>query len=234
MTKDNTKIKKDIFTRSRVYTGLLVFVVLVGGGMLVISPVRHRLQDRTHRLKAAIAGDIKPVSAKVGENIEPFPEEFARATPPVQDGSKPPSAVYAGPPSVHRSAIQTKRRIRIPQVSGGVGTPPVLVREDASGAPEENPRIISSEVGPKYQQGKIERDAYDMVLKSNKVLAEMVQGGNPALHFKSWDAALRGDDVYWVRVIFQNEKKQDVEYIWEVKLSAGEITPLSFNARALF
>ena len=229
MTTENSEIKKNLFTRRRIYAGLLTFVIVVGGGMLVISPVRHRLQDRAQRLKAAFAGDIKPIAAKVGENIEPFPEEFARPAPPAQSET----AVYPGPASVRRSAPKATRHIRIPPVSGGVGTPPVLVREDASGAPEDNPRIISSEAGPKYQQGKIERDAYDMVLKSNKVLADMVQGGNPALHFKSWDAAFRGEDIYWVRVIFQNEKKQDVEYIWQVAISIGEITPLSFNARAL-
>jgi hypothetical protein len=30
---------------------------------------------------------------------------------------------------------------------------------------------------------------------------------------------------------FQSEGNLDVEYIWEVKLDAGEVTPLSYNAK---
>jgi hypothetical protein len=240
MTTDYTDLKQHPFTRRRVYTGMLLFVVLVGGMMVMVPPLRHRLWDRIQALKSAITGDVKPISAQVGENLEPFPEEFVLPTPQAPVESPLPGVVYSVPLSNARSGAQAKstaqstRRIRIPGASGTASTPPVLIREGESGAPMDIFPIESSESGPKYQQGKIEQDAYDLVIKSNKALAEMVQGGDPSLHFKSWDVAYRGEDVYWVRVIFKSELKSDVAYIWQVKLTIGEITPLSFNARSLF
>lgn len=235
MTIDYSELKKKVFTRHNVYTGLLIFVVLVGGSMGVIPQLRHRIWDRAHALKSAFSGEVQPASAQVGENSEPFPEEYAREMPPVLDQSQLPAAVFANPPAGEASNAPSPRRIRIPQTSGVEGrTPPILVRKDSPESPEDNLQIESPDSAPKYQQGRLEQDAYDLVLKSNKALADLVRGGDPSLHFKSWDAAFRGEDVYWVRVIFQGEGKPDVAYIWQVKLSIGEITPLSFNARSLF
>jgi hypothetical protein len=91
----------------------------------------------------------------------------------------------------------------------------------------------SQEPQLKYQKGKEEQDAYDLLLKSNATVAGMVQGSNPSLKFKSWDAAIRGDDTYWVRLKFQSEENPDEEYIWVVKPQAKEVTPLSHNARSI-
>ena len=231
-TTDYSDYRNGFFTRRRVYNALLLFVVLVGGTMGVIPRLRHRLWDRCTVLKAALFGDIKPISARVGENLEPFPEEFARPAPPAEP--KLPAAVFSLKPSSEPQIARSRIRIRTPEVSGRGGTPPVLLREDTPEDATGDLQMDPSDSAPKYIKGKMEQDAYDMVLKSNKKLAEMVQGGDPLLRFKSWDAAFRGEDVYWVRVIFQNEQKQSVEYIWQVRVSVGEITPLSFNARSLF
>ncbi len=85
----------------------------------------------------------------------------------------------------------------------------------------------------KYQKGQIEQQAYDLLLKSNPTVAGMVQGNNPSLHFKSWDAANRGEDTYWVRLKFQSNGNPEEEYIWQVKIQANQVTPLSYNARSI-
>ena len=85
----------------------------------------------------------------------------------------------------------------------------------------------------KYQKGKTEQDAYDVLLKSSSTVTALVQGSNPSLKFKSWDAANRGEDTYWVRLKFQSEGNSDAEYIWQVKLQSNQATPLNFNARSL-
>ena len=43
---------------------------------------------------------------------------------------------------------------------------------------------IDSENQPKYRQGTIEREAYDMLLKSSPAIAGLVQGGNPSLQIR--------------------------------------------------
>ena len=61
----------------------------------------------------------------------------------------------------------------------------------------------------------------------------MVRGSESSLIFESWDAAYRGDDIYWVRVKFQSEDDAVREYIWQVNLDSKEITPLSYHARSI-
>ena len=85
----------------------------------------------------------------------------------------------------------------------------------------------------KYQKGKAEQDAYDLLLKSIPAVVGLLQGNNPSLKFKSWDAANRGEDIYWVRLKFQSEGNADAEYIWQVKLQSNEVTPLNYNARGV-
>jgi len=52
------------------------------------------------------------------------------------------------------------------------------------------------------------------------------------MKFKTWDAANRQDDVYWVRLKFNNEGVES-EYIWQVKLLSQEVSPLSYNAKSI-
>jgi hypothetical protein len=106
------------------------------------------------------------------------------------------------------------------------------VREAPSPA-EPAPAPDAPDDGLPYGQGEIARQAYELVLKSQKKLAAMVAGDSPGLEFKGWGAARRGEDLYWVRVGFDGPDGPE-EYIWQVRLSLGEITPLSFNARSLF
>jgi hypothetical protein len=87
---------------------------------------------------------------------------------------------------------------------------------------------------PKYQQGLMEKEAYDFLLKTNPTVDGMVQGSNPSLRFKAWDALKRDEETYWVRLAFTSAPDNaNVEYIWQVKLLAKQITPLSYNARSL-
>jgi hypothetical protein len=115
-----------------------------------------------------------------------------------------------------------------------VETPPPATDTTTEPAVQtDSQRDQSGERELKYQSGKAEQDAYDLLLKSNPTVAKMVQGSNPSLKFKSWDAANRGEDTYWVRLKFQSEGNPDEEYIWQVKVQSNEVTPLSYNARRI-
>ena len=59
------------------------------------------------------------------------------------------------------------------------------------------------------------------------------RGATRLCKFLSWDAAGRGEDIYWVRLKFRSEGKTDIEYIWQVQLQSKQVTPLNYNARSL-
>lgn len=207
-------------TRSRVYWGLLVFVVVAGLSIFGVPTLRHRLFARTMALKSGWAGDVRSATAHVGE-VEPLPEEYRRPEPAVPQAPElPPS----------------DRIFTLPPRGGGgdrpASPPPRVVTPDESIPEVEDRAPRSVETGPKYQKGTAERNAYDILLKANPTVAGMVQGSDPARRFKSWDAASRGDDTFWVRLIFDSGGA-DQEYIWEVKLGSSEVTPLSHNARTI-
>ncbi len=220
--------------RQRVYTGLLLFVVVAGLPIVSVPSLRNRLSTRVMALKTAMAGRIEPVIAQVGENPEPFPEEYHRPAPPLP---KPPqlppleriftlerSSPPLPPPAEKPSVAQAPRILTIPRPAAQTEE----TEEETATAP-----AASDETGLNYQQGKSERDAYDLLITTNPAVAEMVQGGNPAFHFLSWDAANRGDDTYWVRLKFQSEESPSVEYIWQVKLQERQVVPLNYNARTI-
>lgn len=206
-------------TRTRFYWGLVVFVVVAGLSVLGVPTLRHRLFERTMALKAAWSGDVRPATAHVGD-VEPLPEEYRRPEPTMPQAPQlPPSErVFTLPPegSGARSASPPRRVI----------TPDDSVPEVEEKAEER------AETGPKYQKGTAEQNAYDLLLKSNPAVAGLVKGSDPARRFKSWDAASRGEDTYWVRLIFESGGANQ-EYIWQVKLSSSEVTPLSHNARTI-
>ncbi len=219
--------------RQRVSMGLLVFVVVVGLPIVGVPSLRHRLSTRVLALKSAMAGDIKPATLEVGSNHEPFPAEYqnpapvprlpemAQVTPPTNRvfGMKPETPITRSQPAGRKPKIEL------------IPLPGEKTTETADQGESETTQSKEPEL--KYQTGKAEQDAYDLLLKSNSTIAGMVQGSNPALKFKSWDAANRGEDTYWVRVKFQSEGNPDVEYIWQVKVQAKEVTPLSYNARSI-
>jgi hypothetical protein len=87
---------------------------------------------------------------------------------------------------------------------------------------------------PIFSQGEMEKEAYGLLLQWNPNVDQMVRGGNASLQFKNWSAAKREEDTYWVRLLFQNATdKTEVAYIWEVKISTKQVTPLNYNARLL-
>ena len=67
--------------RGRIYTGLLVFVVVVGLPVVTVPALRNRLAARVHGLRSAISGEIEPVRVQVGGNTEPFPSEYEKPLP---------------------------------------------------------------------------------------------------------------------------------------------------------
>jgi hypothetical protein len=220
--------------RRRVYGGLLIFVIAAGVPIATVPSLRNRLVTRIHDLKAAISGETRLDIVQAGENTERFPAEYERPSPPsvaqvfkiatapvpedVQKKESPPAR------SVPR------RTLRIPSV----GKPSLSADAgEESGEQRELAPSADTENQPKYKQGTMEQEAYDLLLKSNSAIAGLVQGGNPSLQFAAWDAAGRGEDIYWVRLKFRQEGKPGIEYIWQVQLQSKQITPLNYNARAL-
>jgi hypothetical protein len=219
--------------RLRVYGGLLLFVIAAGTPMATMPALRNRLGTRIHALKTAFTGEKSPVIVRVSENQEPFPAEYERPSPPpVAQILKIPAApiIRSVPKREEAPAHSAPRRtLRIPPV----GEPlPSADKGEESDEQSESVPAKDIENQPKYQQGTIEQEAYDL-LKSNPAIAGLVQGSNPSLQFLSWDAASRGEDLYWVRLKFRLEGKTDVEYIWQVQLRSKRITPLNYNARTL-
>jgi hypothetical protein len=219
--------------RHHVYTGLLLFIVVVGLPVVSVPYLRNRLSARILMLKAGMAGEIKPVVAQVGANQEPFPAEYERQEPAVPQAFKL-------PPSEKIIATRPGGYIPLPAVSSHAApkalkpeSPPPSVESEESSAQAEAGPSASEESELKYQQGENEQKAYDLLLKSNPTIAEMIHGSNPSLRFESWDAAYRGDDNYWVRLKFQSDNNPDMEYIWQVKLGSKEVTPLSYHARSI-
>jgi hypothetical protein len=224
------------------YRSLLVFVVAVGMPIISVPTFRHRLSGRVEALREAWkGGKVKPVVVMVGENKLPFPSEFERKTAPPSYPKLPPyfaasqgfgSPVVIAPPSSQSEPARPRRTIRIPRVQEA---------SDAGTGSAANPAAAASETEappaddqPKYQQGQMEKEAYDLLLQSNKTLKEMVGGQSLLYRFKSWDALKRDEDTYYVRVILTSAaSNQDETFIWEVKLLAKQVTPLSFNARSL-
>ena len=219
--------------RRRVYGGLLLFVIVAGLPMVTVPAWRNRLFTRVHALKTAFAGETRPVMVQAGANLEPFPAEYERPTPPsVAQILKIPSApVVLAQPQKEAPPVRstTRRTLRIPAVNRA----PRSDEGEESGVQGQSAPVTDSEKQPKYGQGTIEKEAYDLLLNSNPAVAELAQGNNASLKFLSWDATGRGEDIYWVRLKFRSEGKPDTEYIWQVQLQSKRITPLNYNARTL-
>jgi hypothetical protein len=206
--------------QSRIYMGLLLVVVVIGIPILGIPSLRHRLYTRIHALYEA-TGPLAspPIWAKVGENRHPFPAEFER-------------------PVVTRSPLSLPGMI---DLTNRVYRPPVTVPpSDAPGAPAPESQSLpetsasDEQAAPEFKQGKIEQEAYDILLRSSEPIAALVKGSDPSLRFKLWYAAKRSADAFLVDLIFtQVPDNKEVHYIWEVKVSSKEVKPESHNARAL-
>jgi hypothetical protein len=221
--------------RSRLSTGLLLFIVLAGLPMLSMHSLRNRLSDRILLLRAALSGDIEPACAQVGSNPGGFPKEYEVPVPKMlqipglQTVERNAKTMIA--PGIARFDPQKVRReLPMPEVPSQETRrePPLEPQPQSIAAASEK-----QESDVQFRQGNGEKNAYDLLLRSSTSIADLVRGRNSSLRFTSWDAAHKGDDVYLVRLKFQSEGNPDVEYIWEVKLNTSEVTPLSYNAKTI-
>ena len=218
-------------TRRRVYCALLLFVIVVGVPIAAVSKLRDRLMTRSQALWEAAIGRRAPVMVQVGENHEPLPAEFERLEPtgPQVIQLPPPAKVHSTaqggytPSQDETRPSSAKRSLKIPS--------PSTVQEEA---PTEEAEQAAADNEPKYQQGKMEQEAYDLLLQSNPAIAGIVKGNNPSFRFKSWSVAGRGEDTYWVRLKLEAEGKPEADYIWQVKLESKQVSPLNYNARSIF
>jgi hypothetical protein len=218
--------------RGRIYKGLLLFIILAGLPTIAIPKLHNRLNDRIRLLRTAWIQNELTSIAQTGANANPFPREYER--PAAQNGDetqlpgianfvfKPKAPVSEGSPFKVIKVLPNQSQPKSPAIANYKTT------EMGRVSAEDPANSI-----PQYRQGKNEKEAYDLVLKLNKILAAMVQGGNPSLRLKTWGAAWHGEDSYLVRVIFLNQEKMEIEYIWQVNLASGAISPLSHNARSI-
>ena len=201
--------------RRRIYGGVLVFSVAAGILLTAVPAVRARLFDRINILKTAMTDEPQLEIMSMGENDIPYPREFVR----------PGSVALVSRPT----AEPPVRRLTAVQSGATVITPPVLIgAADSVNLAEDD----EDDDSPRFQQGELEREAYEKTLAANEKLAAMARDGEQESGFKTWGAARRDGDVYWVRVIFQNASGADVEYIWQTDIASGRVTPLNFNARS--
>lgn len=215
--------------RERIYWGLFLFVIVAGLAMGGVAQLRERLLSRYYMLKTAAFGEIKPAVAQVGANMEPLPPEFQRPTPPKQLTLPVPERdkIYVMTPNRQTASqnASNKARLEVAPPPSGEGEG---IEAQSTGSSEEK-----ANDGLQYRQGKIEQTAYDLVLQSNKAVAEMVKGGNPSLQYKSWDATDRGSNIYWVRLKFLSKENTESDFIWQVNLEEKKVTPLNYNARTI-
>jgi hypothetical protein len=216
--------------RQRFSLSLLLFVVFIGLPIVAVPALRNRLSARVMALKAAMAGNKQPVLVAVGANKEPIPAEFQKPEPIIPKPMVLPSPERILTMDAPISKPGGSVKVTIVPKSAGVKAPGV---ESAPTTASEEAASPSGEPEVTYQRGAAEQAAYDLLLQLNPVIAQIVQGKDPALKFKSWDAANRGADTYWVRLIFQSDGNADAEYIWTVKVQDKKTSPLNFNARSL-
>jgi hypothetical protein len=237
--------------RQRIYGGLLIFVVVAGLPIVGLPSLRERLSQRVLAFKLAMSNNsIVPVTVHVGENKQPFPAEYESPVPVLPSPPKLPpldriftlernkhsEPAQPGQPSRNPARMPALVSPESPRASSGRKEIVAPDRPELSVQREETPEDLADSARsdePKYKKGQIEQNAYDLLLKTFPAVAKMVEGGNPALSFKSWDAAIRGNDIYWVRLKFQSKESSEVEYIWVVKLQSNQVTPFNYNAREI-
>ncbi|MBN1569619.1 MAG: hypothetical protein JXA73_17370 [Acidobacteria bacterium] len=202
--------------RRRIYGLLLLFVVAVGVSTASVPKLRNRLVTRALAIWDAATGEHEPMMVQVGQNQERLPQEFERPAPHAMQ--------------IPRMPIP-KKALTTPEGGYRPGSDGARASSEGATASESEPE--ESDGGPKYQQGTMEQEAYDLLLSSTPGIAEIVKGNNPSYIFKSWDAAGRGDDIYWVRLKLEAEGKPAADYIWQVRLGSKQVSPLNFNARRI-
>ena len=220
-------------TRRRIYGALLLFVIVGGLPVIVVPKLRNRLILRAWNLTEAAAGRLAPVEVRVGENQEPIPPEFQRPAPPVLPRLVPapsPARIYSTAQGGYTPGNnKVSRESPANNIDADVSA---SVQGDVAGKDSES-QPDSADIAPKYQQGAVEREAYNLVVSSSPVVADIVKGLNPSFKFLSWDAAGRGDDMYWVRLRLQAKEQPEADYIWQVSLEDKKVIPLNYYARSI-
>jgi len=219
--------------RQRFYMALMLFVVVVGLPIVTVPSLRHRLETRAAAIKDAVRGRTGPVTVETSEEQAPFPEEYEHYT-----------TTFPGPGEpLPMDRIFTARKN---QPDLDADSPPALISPERSDAgkpafvpapdvekSEQDAAESDSGGGLGYAQGEVEQEVYDILLESSPKVAEMVKGSDPALRFLSWGVVKRGEDLYWVRLIFETDENPNVEYIWSVEPGSKQVRPLSYNARSI-
>jgi hypothetical protein len=127
-------------------------------------------------------------------------------------------------PQEKAPAVTPKRKLAIPE------TPTPAVAEAVP--PSVQPENTGSEI--RYQKGKDEQEAYELLVSTNPTLAGMITGSDPALKFQDWSAANMGQESFYVMVTFLHvPDNQARKYIWNVKVATKQVVPLSAYAREI-
>lgn len=218
----------DVFYRRRniFYLALIAFILVVGLPQILIPSLRQRLHDRGVVLRENLSGEsAKPraVTARVGENPVPFPQEFERVVQPLPQ--LPPQVFNQK--GVFRPAPTepgARRGGLAPAKTGGGG--------DTSKEAANQLDADATQAEPEFKQGKMEQEAYDILMQSNTVAAGLIRPGNSLGRFSGWAAAKIDEDTYLIRITLVKDGT-DVPYIWQVRLGTKQNAPLNFNARSL-
>ncbi len=223
---------------SKTYLGLLIFVVCVGLPIVGVPAARQRLTTRIGALKAAIRGELPPAAlalARVGDNHEPFPREYEH--PQVKPAILAKLEAMQKKPQVivmDQGDAPAAARPPVKITYGARGTGTDTGKPDAQAAAAGETVQVATPGEPNYQKGKNEQEAYDILVNSNQTLAGMIKGSDPSLKFQDWSAANMGENNYYVMVTFlQASDKVARKYIWSVKISSKEVTPLSSYAMSI-
>jgi hypothetical protein len=223
----------------RLYAALLIFVVAIGFPMVAVPSLRSTLRTKVQTLRAALMGEPvvqPPVTLKVGENPQPFPKEYEHKQaeqhlpflPKIQTPARSPYTIVIGgdaPQAQEKAPVAApKRKLAIPEPA----TPAAAEAAPPAGQTEN----AGSEI--RYQKGKSEQEAYELLLSTNPTLAGMITGSDPALKFQDWSAANMGQDSFYVMVTFLHAPdSQARKYIWNVKVATKQVVPLSAYAREI-
>jgi|GEM_PF-912001 len=212
--------------RKRFYSILLLFVVVVGLPIVSVPPLRHRLVKRVVAFQEAILGKSGPVMANMDEEQLPFPEEFEKSASgeSVSGDFLPMDRIFTAQSADSGTQIDTPYALITPESATEDTVFSGIAAEEDTSESDSNDGIV-------YTQGEVEQEMYALVLGANPRVAEMVNSDDPSLRFQSWGGAKRSEDIYWIRLVFQNEDDLDVEYIWQVELQTNQVLPLSYNAR---
>jgi hypothetical protein len=215
------KLTKYYKSRQRAFWSLLVFVVAVGLPIVGVPSLRERLRSRVQGLRAAATAPAvasQPSTAVVGENQQPYPAEYFKATAPQPEWAR-----------VLASSSQPFQVRQVqPQATSEPPANPAVVQDAQQQAAKQEGQE------PEYRQGAAEQQAYELVIQSSQPLAAMVNGSDSKLRFKGWAAAKTEEEAMLVRLTFVYVPDgSEREYIWRVKPSSKQVAPLNFYARSI-